>query len=332
MTTPELIVQDYLQHLQAAAAGLPVDRQEELLDGIREHLAGASASGALRDEVSTRSLLERLGQPAEIVAAARLELPGEQASGVLVRRGTGLELAAVLMLTVGSLLPVVGWVVGVVLLCLSRRWRRWEKLLGVLVVPFGPGGLFLLGHFVSTETISSSCGGATRINDDGSLTELSQDCVTTTSGFRVGPYLLLAVLLASSVVAVLLYRRASRRATLEPLVWQSAVPTSPWGALEVAGVLVLGLGGFLVPVVGPLVGLVLVCSSPRWARGQKATAAAVLVVPVLLALAGLAGSTFGLPPGLSVGVLPLLLLLPATGGLAAVLLTVWLNRRRPVTG
>ncbi|NMM33617.1 MAG: hypothetical protein HHJ13_06400 [Phycicoccus sp.] len=61
------------------------------------------------------------------------------------QRGLGLEILAVLMLTVGSLIPVLGWAVGVILLWSSGRWRPWEKLLGTLIIPGGPGMALLLG-------------------------------------------------------------------------------------------------------------------------------------------------------------------------------------------
>jgi hypothetical protein len=51
------------------------------------------------------------------------------------------DLLAVVGLVVGSLvLPVVGWLVGLVLLWRSRSWTPLEKLLGTLV---WPGGLLL---------------------------------------------------------------------------------------------------------------------------------------------------------------------------------------------
>ncbi len=51
------------------------------------------------------------------------------------------DLLAVVGLIVGSLvLPIVGWLVGLVLLWRSRSWTILEKLLGTLV---WPGGLLL---------------------------------------------------------------------------------------------------------------------------------------------------------------------------------------------
>ena len=41
---------------------------------------------------------------------------------------------AVSLLTFGSIIPVVGWLAGVLLLWTGRRWRTWEKVLGTLVI------------------------------------------------------------------------------------------------------------------------------------------------------------------------------------------------------
>jgi hypothetical protein len=94
-------------------------------------------------------MLDRLGDPAEIVAAAVEDDPSlnpakpEPNHGQ--RLGIGLEVGAVVMLTAGSLIPVIGWLVGVILLWSSGVWRRSEKLLGTLIVPGGPGLALLIG-------------------------------------------------------------------------------------------------------------------------------------------------------------------------------------------
>ena len=60
------------------------------------------------------------------------------ADDVLERRG---EVAALWLLLIGGIvLPVLGWIIGVVILWASERWTRREKLIGTLVVP---GGLLL---------------------------------------------------------------------------------------------------------------------------------------------------------------------------------------------
>ena len=204
MTTVDSLVSDYLDRLGQVAGTLPPDRRAELLEGISDHIDAARAAGAADDEAAVRTVLDRLGAPEEIVAAAR-----EDAVPTLVarRRGTGLELAAVLMLTVGSLLPVVGWLVGVGLLWASPRWRVWEKLVGTLVVPLGPGVVFYAGAILPLAVISEVCTGY----PDGTV-----DCVSSGPPGWIYPVVLAVLLVAPVVVAVWLFRLAARRARQEP--------------------------------------------------------------------------------------------------------------------
>src|SRR5450631_514090 len=67
----EAIVAEYLRRLDAAAAALPPDRRTELVAEIAEHIAHARASGQAADEAGLRELLDRLGEPEDIVAEAR---------------------------------------------------------------------------------------------------------------------------------------------------------------------------------------------------------------------------------------------------------------------
>jgi uncharacterized membrane protein len=57
---------------------------------------------------------------------------------------------------------------------------------------------------------------------------------------------------------------------------------SPWGALEIATVILLGVGAVVIPVLGPLVGLILLWSSSQWTRRQKRIGTAITVLPMLL--------------------------------------------------
>jgi uncharacterized protein DUF4190/HAAS domain-containing protein len=72
------LVEDYLHHLEAVASGLPAYRREELLTEIREHLAEAMRQVPAGDEAAVRAVLERLGSPEEIVAAAADPMPDGQ--------------------------------------------------------------------------------------------------------------------------------------------------------------------------------------------------------------------------------------------------------------
>jgi hypothetical protein len=120
------LVSDYLHRLERAAATLPRGQRSELIGQIREHLDAGLHPGSA--EADVRNLLEDLGTPGEIVAAA-----GPRT--VRARRGVREVLTLLLLLT--GLPPLVGWVVGVGLLLSSPRWTPGQKLLGVLVWPGG---------------------------------------------------------------------------------------------------------------------------------------------------------------------------------------------------
>src|SRR5450759_781886 len=131
-STVDRLVDQYLTRLADAAQALPPDRRAELLSEIREHIVAAMAESDGADEVVVRTMLDRLGQPEDIVAAAVEDGPPKDPANPgrsqTRQRGLGLEIGAVVMLTLGSLIPVFGWAVGVVLLWSSGLWRRSEKV------------------------------------------------------------------------------------------------------------------------------------------------------------------------------------------------------------
>jgi hypothetical protein len=66
------LVAGYLQRLRLAASGLPADRRAELIEEITAHIAEARATGPASPggSPSVPEILEQLGDPAQIVAAA----------------------------------------------------------------------------------------------------------------------------------------------------------------------------------------------------------------------------------------------------------------------
>ena len=133
---PEVV--RFLARLEAAAAGLPPARRDELVAEISEHLREALAGSGAGD-AEVRSVLDRLGDPADIVAAetdAAPRLVGAAPVQVLVQAGSpwgGLEIAAVPLLTVGLfVVPIVGPLVGLVLAGMSPRWTRKEKVVATV--------------------------------------------------------------------------------------------------------------------------------------------------------------------------------------------------------
>jgi hypothetical protein len=208
-STADRLVDDYLTRLAAASQALPPDRRTELLAEIRGHIAASMSGGTDADEAAVRTMLDRLGEPADIVAAAvENDLPGPPSVlGTKGRRqGIGLEVAAAVMLTAGSLVPVIGWVVGVILLWSSGVWRRSEKLLGTLIVPGGPG-LVLLMALLPGQTCSRGSGGPV----GGQTTTTEEVCTGFALPPALGISLMLFVLIAPIVVAIVLINRARAR-------------------------------------------------------------------------------------------------------------------------
>lgn len=215
METELRVINDYLARLEAAARVLPPDRRAELLSEIREHIDSARAENAGRGEAATRAVLDRLGPPEEIVAAAGEDpFGGSGPRPAPAPRGMAWEIAAVLLMTVGSvLLPALGWLVGLVLMWSSDRWTVREKLLGTFVIPGGLGLFVVLGLLGAGV---ESCFETTVSSSDGPATTSS----TCDSGFSwlgqvVRPGLLLLLGVAALVVPFYLLHRARRRATLE---------------------------------------------------------------------------------------------------------------------
>jgi hypothetical protein len=72
MTTKvDTLVDRYLTDLEAELRGLPGNRRQELLDEVGEHIAAARAALDAETEAAIRTVLERLGDPADIAAEAR---------------------------------------------------------------------------------------------------------------------------------------------------------------------------------------------------------------------------------------------------------------------
>lgn len=139
----DALVDTYLERLEAEAAGLPSDRRADLVTEVRAHIATAIATAGHRDEATIRTILDRLGEPTEIVAAdadASDEPLGEglAAPGRPIDRRQSwgaTEIVAVLLMTAGAvLLPIVGPLIGLVLAWQSARWSRRAKVILSVVV------------------------------------------------------------------------------------------------------------------------------------------------------------------------------------------------------
>jgi uncharacterized membrane protein len=185
-------VRDYLRAVDRALGDLPRARREELVDELREHVDAALAEHPDPTEADVRNLLDRLGTPAEIAAAAAERL------GVAPRpKRPVLEIVALLFVTAGSVLvPVVGWLIGIALVYTSRIWRTREKVLATVLFPLGflPVGFMLF----FTGSVQRKCFGTT-VHPIGSntATVVSERCTGGPSALAIG--LSVTVLVLSAV-------------------------------------------------------------------------------------------------------------------------------------
>jgi uncharacterized membrane protein len=211
-TNVDVLVDRYLTDLEAELRDLPATRRREILDEVGEHIAAARATLDAETEAAIRTVLERLGDPADIAAEARDRFgvparPADQAT-------PWLEAIALVALVV----PFIS-VVGVVLVWMSRRWTTRDKLIGTL------GGI---GWVVAPlGTIGISAGG------------------TGLGPAEVIVFVVPSVLPIAAAIYLAIRLRAHARAAPEPLV--RSEHGTPW--LEVATLVAL-LIPFLGWVVG----------------------------------------------------------------------------------
>jgi uncharacterized membrane protein len=217
------LVEDYLRELSNAARGLPADRRDELVEEITAHIAEARQSDG--SPTAVRNILDRLGDPADIVRAAADMPPGSPAWSGAPGSGAGhpvaaaaqpgrvgaLELAAVLFLLLGGIvIPVLGWFIGVVLLWMSPRWTARDKLLGTLVWPGGllaPAVLLVAG--AAAGLLATSVTTCTSVDPVAAPVSSSQETVvqaathcTTSGGIGLPPWLVITLGLILLILAV----------------------------------------------------------------------------------------------------------------------------------
>lgn len=141
MTVTDELIDEYIDRLETATRTLPPSRRAELVAEIKEHIKITLSQSEDQGEATVRSVLDRLGAPEDIAREAGAGIPSvSQAHGETTgpRRAGAFELVTVILLLIGGIvLPVLGWVVGVVMLWASARWTTRDKMIGTLVFPAG---------------------------------------------------------------------------------------------------------------------------------------------------------------------------------------------------
>lgn len=191
--TQHPLVTRYLKDLDRALRDVPADRRREIVDEIHEHIAEAAAErGPEMTESELRSVLDQVGHPESIAEEAR------ERFGIRRKRGGAMEGIAVVSLLLGGLLiPLLGWVLGVILLWASSVWSTRDKIMGTLVVPGGLAApLALAALALSSDNCVRPPGGGPQECSDG--------------GLFLGEVLLIALALAPIAMAIYLGRKAFR--------------------------------------------------------------------------------------------------------------------------
>jgi hypothetical protein len=187
MTAPHAdpLIDGYLARLSAAGADLPKSARQELLDDMRAHIAEARAREPQETDATILNILDRLGDPAVVVAETRdrlgLRAPAPYRPGLL-------EIAAVI------LVPFF-WPIGIILLWMSPAWRWRDKVIGTMIPPGGYMGIAIFGvAFASARTSGGSC---------VLVTDVAGHAVQSGCQSPPGPSPLETV--ASIVIAILIY-------------------------------------------------------------------------------------------------------------------------------
>jgi len=208
MMTTHPLASAWLARVDDLAADLPAGVRAELLADLREHLAAALPPGA--DEAEVAAVLDRLGDPADVVAAARVDVgsptpppPAPAVPGPGLTTAEALGLAALVL--AGIVLVVVWpiglllWVVGVAVVASVGRWRGSEAA-GAALLPV-PWGLVVASFLVPVGTSVTTC-----TADSAGV----EQCVTEGGGAQ--PVLLVGavVLLVATVLVSRWLARAPR--------------------------------------------------------------------------------------------------------------------------
>ena len=138
--TTHPLVMEYLAQLEQAATRLSPEDARELLADIEEHFDAAERDGQTSD-AQIRTIIDRLGTPESLVNAAAPATAAAVTPDPPRREGPAVALllaAEILALTVLFLpIGVVVWIVGLIMVALSRRWSSAQRSRAFLVLGSG---------------------------------------------------------------------------------------------------------------------------------------------------------------------------------------------------
>jgi uncharacterized membrane protein len=128
----ESLIHDYLKELKRELRGLPRHRRRRFLKEVQTRVAAARSSLSAESEAEIRRMLDRLGHPADVAAEAH-DFARRPVRRSALEDGALTLLSPLVILVAVFVAPVLllGWVVGAIMLWLSRAWTAGEKLMGM---------------------------------------------------------------------------------------------------------------------------------------------------------------------------------------------------------
>lgn len=115
----------YLERLSLALAPTPVALGNEIFAGIREELVDL-------DEATALERTRELGDPSVIAAEAVAGIEQPAAQAPVQKSGAYLGFTVALLVVGGYIVPVLGWVAGLVLIGMSPVWNRTQKIRAIV--------------------------------------------------------------------------------------------------------------------------------------------------------------------------------------------------------
>lgn len=268
MTDPTIstVGRGYLAELERALSGVAAEVRDGIMSGISEELSGLDAEAAA-------ARIRTLGDPEFIAAEARAETHTDStpdSSPVPNRRKTSAGeprwfsvLAALLVALGGIVIPVVGWVIGIAMVWMSTTWRRRDKWVVTLLPVAGTmlATLLLFAQIGAADSPSSPANPLVPSPFDSVWSSvIGSALIAVVTGvwllWRAKP-----VWAAESVAA---------DARVAAVGHDTTVPSpSRVGWYPVVTVLLLMLGGYIVPLLGWIFGVGMLWASDAWSRREK---------------------------------------------------------------
>lgn len=196
-TPTDGLVEDYLARVRHALRDLPRAQTDSMVKDLREHIQTARRVGGADSAAQVRQLLEDMGDPEAIRAAAGLPPVPHMRWG---------DLWAPWLLLFGGFVFLVGWLAGAVLLWNSSVWTTREKILATLIWPGGLAAVLYAGGIAVAVAGPTTCTGGT-----GLATHCASAPGSGAAGAIVAVVVAAAAVAAPIAVSVRLFRALRTR-------------------------------------------------------------------------------------------------------------------------